>query len=281
MSEEAEEQSRSDAEIAKHYGLDPEVVGLEVKKQPKQATEPDDEPEELPDEPDQEPEDQSDQGEPDNGLDEKWDKRMQKYDQLLATLDREVQQLSQKPTEKQAERVEKAKGNLDKYMSEAEVDPYTAPREIAQEVLADRDRVERLMQEHEAMKRDLEEREAARASEVAQLRFAVDFPELKGRYTEFQQKTYESMVDDYGADEVQSMSPKVFGAIANERFMKFVDEAAPDEPKDEAPVKKSGAKKPKGSHIIKKQSGNSGKPDYDDPDAEMAKIRAAWGGGRA
>jgi len=216
---------------------------------------------------------QSDPPKPDTA--DLMDKELQRVQQLRATLEREVGKLEKNPSEAQADRVEKAKSKLDKYLEASDVDPYQGVTDIASEVQADRGRVERLLQEHEAMKRTMAEQNAQREAKMARLQFAVDYPGLAGRYQEFQQKAHEAVVEIFG-DRAYEMDPRDYGAVANKEFMSLVKSA-----KDETAVTEEKAKpvpkKPRGTHIIKKPSGNSAKPNVEDTAAEMAKIRAKWG----
>ena len=266
MSDEMEDESLKMAEQYFGSGSEETPDEPETEVQDEQEVE-----QELPETPDEEP--QSDPQKPDTA--ELMDKELQRVQQLRATLEREVDKLSKNPTEKQAERVEKAKSKLDKYIeSSVDVDPYQAATDIANEVQADRGRVERLLQEHEAMKRTMADQEAKREQKIARLQFAVDFPGLSGRYQEFQQKAHEAVVELFG-DRAYEMDSRDYGAVANREFMSLVQKAQDESAVEEKP--KSSAKKPRGTHIIKKPSGNSGKPGGMDPDAEMAKIRGKWG----
>lgn len=203
------------------------------------------------------------------------DKELQRVQQLRATLEREVEKLAKTPTEAQANRVEKAKSKLDKYLGETDVDPYSAPRDIAEEVMADRDRVERLLQENEAYRREVHERQAQLEAQNARLQFAVDYPELKGRYTEFAEKAHQALVDEIG-DEVYELRPQVYTRLAGKEFMRLVKEASGSVAAPTKPAVKDTAKTPKAATILNNKSGNSIKPP-EDPAVKAEALLARMG----
>lgn len=227
---------------------------------------------ELPDEPDEAP--QSDP-KPDKSA-EMWDKRMQKFDQLMATHERNMALVKEQPTEKNVAAAEKSQSKLQKYLSEEDVDPYRAPREIAEEVMADRTRVEKLLQDAEARDRWYAEQFGSLSAQNAALRFAVDYPNLKDRYSEFSDKAHEAMREEYGSD-INQMPDSVYYKLADKEFRRLVKEASGDSaasPKRAEIV--DSAKKPKAANIIKNKSGNSVKPP-ETPEARAESLIAKMG----
>jgi len=186
------------------------------------------------------------------------DKEVQKLQQLRATYEREIAKLSQAPTERQVERVEKAKTKLDKYLETQDVDPYQGVSDIAQEVMADRGRVEQLLQQYEADRRESEEREIRHQAELAEMRFTMDYPELKGQYSVIAQKANEALLDQLG-DTVNELNPEAYVKLANREFVRIAKEAAeaakPAQPEAEKPSIEDTAKKPKAAKIIPKNNG--------------------------
>lgn len=246
----------------KEEGFDMSILDPNYEPEPETAPEPEPEPEvdsgtevdEQVDEQTELPADDEPQSDPKQDL---IDKEVQRLQQLRATYEREIDKLQKNPSEKQVERVEKAKSKLEKFLGEADVDPYSAPREIAEEVLADRGRVEQLLQQFEAQQRAAAEREARQQAEMARLRFEVDHPELKGRYIEFANKVSESMLEEYGED-LRDMPENVYVKLANREFNRLIKEAAPKEekPKEDKPPADS-AKKPKATRPVKTKSGGT------------------------
>lgn len=197
---------------------------------------------------------QSDQKPEHNDL---MDKEVQKLQQLRATYEREIGKLQNAPTERQVERVEKAKTKLDKYLEATDVDPYQGVTDIAEEVMADRGRVEQVLQQFEAERRAAEEREIRRESEMAQMRFNMDFPELKGQYNDIAQKVNDSLMEQLG-DDLAELPPQAYVKLANREFMRLakdaVGQAKPVDVEPTPPIEDT-AKKPKAAKIIPKQNG--------------------------
>ena len=127
MSEEVEEFDMSLLDPKAEQPSEPEPVEDEVVDQV------DEEPKELP--AGKEP-----QSDPKPSTADLMDKEMQRLQQLRATYQREIEKLTEAPTERQVERVEKAKTKLDKYLETQDVDPYQGVTDIAEEVMADRGR---------------------------------------------------------------------------------------------------------------------------------------------
>jgi hypothetical protein len=183
------------------------------------------------------------------------DKEVQKLQQLRATYEREISKLGEAPTERQVERVEKAKTKLDKYLESSDVDPYQGVTDIASEVMADRGRVEQLLQQFDADRRASEEREIRREAEIAEMRFAMDYPELKGQYGQLAQKANEALLDQLGT-EVNELSPQAYVKLVNHQFVRLAKEAASQaKPKEPKASIKDTAKKPKAAKIINTKNG--------------------------
>ena len=184
------------------------------------------------------------------------DKEVQRLQQLRATYEREISKLGEAPTERQVERVEKAKTKLDKYLESSDVDPYQGVTDIASEVMADRGRVEQLLQQYDADRRASEEREIRREAEIAEMRFAMDYPDLKGQYGQLAQRANEALLDQLGT-EVNELSPQAYVKLVNHQFVRLAKEAAsqakPKEP-EKTPIKDT-AKKPKAAKIINTKNG--------------------------
>ena len=184
------------------------------------------------------------------------DKEVQRLQQLRATYEREISKLGEAPTERQVERVEKAKTKLDKYLESSDVDPYQGVTDIASEVMADRGRVEQLLQQYDADRRASEEREIRREAEIAEMRFAMDYPDLKGQYGQLATKANEALLDQLGT-EVNELSPQAYVKLVNHQFVRLAKEAAsqakPKEP-EKTPIKDT-AKKPKAAKIINTKNG--------------------------
>lgn len=184
------------------------------------------------------------------------DKEVQRLQQLRATYEREIADMQKNPSEKQVARVEKAKTKLDKYLESSDVDPYQGVTDIAGEVMADRGRVEQLLQQHEADRRAAEEREIRREAEMAEMRFTVDYPELRGQYRDIVQKANDSIVSKYSEQFIAELTSGGYIELANREFRKIAKEAAsqasPAEPK--APIKDT-AKKPKAAKIVNNKNG--------------------------
>lgn len=187
------------------------------------------------------------------------DKEVQKLQQLRATYEREIQRLGDAPTERQVERVEKAKSKLDKYLATSDVDPYQGVSDIAEEVMADRGVVEQLLQQYEADRRAAEEREIRHQAEMAEMRFAVDYPELRGQYRSFAQKANEALIEQLG-DSVSRLDGEAYTKLANREFMRLVKDATEASKQvDEQPAKqpiKDTAKKPKAAKIVTNKNGS-------------------------
>lgn len=204
----------------------------------------------------------------DNQHSQLMDKEVQKLQQLRATYEREIAALQDKPSERQVERVEKAKTKLDKYLDDKDVDPYQGVTDIAQEVMADRGKVEGLLQQYEADRKAADERAIRQESELAQMRFTMDFPELKGQYRSIQQKAHEALVGKLG-DVAQTIDAQSYVALVNAEFVDIAKreaEAAKPKTEPEAPEPKvkDTAKKPKATNIIKSQTGTKVAPPQSD-----------------
>lgn len=280
MSDEVKKAPSADAEAAKYFGLDLSTYREEPAEEEPQVevedeVEVEDAGDELPDEPveDAEP-DQSDEPEPKRP--DLMDKEVQRLQQLNATLEREVERMKEDKSDQQVKRVEKAKSKLDKYLNEKDIDPYEGVADLASEAKSTQESVNELLEANKAILQRLAESEARHRTEVAQMRFAVDHPSLAGRYTEFAQKAHEAVVELIG-DSAYSIEQAAYERLANKEFVRLVGEETKEPEVADAPARKP-VKKPKGSHIIKKKAGTPGKIDNDDPDAAMAKIRAAWDG---
>lgn len=234
--------------------LDPKA---EQAPEPEAVEEVEDEVDEVEDEQQELPEDDEPQSDPKPDHNDLMDKEVQKLQQLRATYEREISKLQQAPTERQVERVEKAKTKLDKYLESTDVDPYQGVTDIAEEVMADRGRVEQIIQQFEAERRAAEEREIRRESEMAQMRFNMDFPELKGQYNNLAQKANESLMEQLG-DDLSELPPQAYIKLANREFMRLAKEAVgqakPAGVESKTPIKDT-AKKPKAAKIIPKQNG--------------------------
>ncbi len=245
MSEEVEEFDMSLLDPKAEQPSEPEPVEDEVVDQV------DDEPTELPAE---EP-----QSDPKPSTSDLMDKEMQRLQQLRATYEREISKLSEAPTERQVERVEKAKNKLDKYLETQDVDPYQGVSDIAEEVMADRGRVEQLLQQFEATRRESEEREIRHQAELAEMRFTMDFPELKGQYSQIAQKANEALYEQLG-DTAEQLNPEAYMKLVNREFVRIAKDAAeaakPEQPEKVKNQIKDSAKKPKAANIIPNKNGS-------------------------
>lgn len=206
-------------------------------------------------------EEQSRQSDRSKVIADQTDKALQKLQQLTATYEREMRKFAEKPTERQAERVEKAKSKLDAIIeSGADVDPYKGIVDVADELRVDRGRQEALLQEFEAHRRATEERQAQLEAQNARLQFALEHPELKGRYQEFAQKAHEAVEEIFGESTYQ-LDPTVYLPLANREFARLVKEASGNVAADQKPAKASdSARTPKAATVLKTKSGNSVKP---------------------
>lgn len=186
------------------------------------------------------------------------DKEVQKLQQLRATYEREIAALQQAPTERQVERVEKAKTKLDKYLESTDVDPYQGVADIAEEVMADRGKVEQLLQQFEAQARAAEERAIRQEAELAQMRFTVDYPELRGQYSAIQQKAHDSLAEKLGTT-INTIDAESYVALVNAEFIDIAkreaEAAAAPAPPAPKPEIKDTAKKPKATNLVKSKSG--------------------------
>ena len=209
------------------------------------------------------------------------DKELQRIQQARATYEREIDKLQANPTEKQADRVEKAKGKLDSILEASvnDIDPYQGVSDVAGEVKADRDRVERLLQQQDADRKAYEERVARLEAQNAQMQFAMDYPDLRGRYNELAGKAHEALVESVG-DEVYELPAHTYTKLANREFMRLVKEASGNvaaSPEKEKKAISDTSKKPKAANIIKTKSGNSVKPP-EDREAAAEKLLQQMGG---
>ena len=241
--------------------LDPNAVEPAPEQEPEPAPEPEpeqvvdevveqeDEPRELPAE---EP-----QSDPKHA--ELIDKEVQKLQQLRATYEREIKKLGEAPTERQVERVEKAKTKLDKYLEAQDVDPYQGVTDIAEEVMADRGRVEQLLQQYEADRRAAEEREIRHQAEMAEMRFAMDYPELRGQYQSIATKAHEALLDSLG-DTANELNHEAYVKLVNREFVRLAKDAAeaskPAQPEAKKPPITDSAKKPKAAKIVSNKNGS-------------------------
>lgn len=196
------------------------------------------------------------------------DKQLQQFQQLTATLEKKLSDLPDdgNPTERQVKAVEKAKSKIDKYLDEADIDPYSAVPELTQEILSNKDASDSLLQEYEAKIQELEKRDMRREAEQAQIRFAVTYPELKGQYNTLVQKAY-----DGAAEEIQrlGLSPERMDAsdynnVVNAMFVDIAERESKAVKEKSSPDKKKSvkdsAKKPKATNIINPSKGNKEKP---------------------
>ena len=231
--------------------VEPEPVEDAVDEVDEPTELPEDEQAETPDEPQSDPR-----------RDDLIDKEVQRLQQLRATYEREIAKLGEAPTERQVERVEKAKTKLDKYLDSSDVDPYQGVTDIAGEVQADRSKVEQLLQQFEADRMASEEREIRREAEMAEMRFGMDYPELKGQYRQIAQKANEALLDQIG-DDVADLPPQTYVKLVNREFLRIANESAkatkPVAEKAKKPITDT-AKKPKAATIVTNKNGSKSEP---------------------
>lgn len=255
-------------EVEAHYGIGTSDGG----GQDEESSESDDKQAELPANEDVS---QSDQKQEKDKTAELWDKRLQKFDQLLATHERNVKRVQEHPTEKNVAEAEKSQSKLQKYINaNDDIDPYRAVPDLASEMMADRGRVERLSQDWEAKLRMLEERQAEIERREAASRFRSDFPAAAERYHELIQKASEAVAEEWGT-RINDMKDSIYGGLVNKELVRLAKQVQ-DESHQKADKATDTARKPRSAQPIKNKSGNSRRLDYDDPEAEMAKIRQKW-----
>jgi len=94
-------------------------------------------------------------------------------------------------------------------------------------------------------------------AELAELRFAGDYPELRGQYGSLAQKANEALVEQIG--DVSDLPPQAYIKLVNREFVRLAKEAGEgNKPKQEEPVKApiaDTAKKPKAAKIITNKNG--------------------------
>lgn len=233
-----------------------------------------DEQQELP------PDDDAGDSDPKPNKQDLIDKELQRIQQARATYEREIAALQKNPSEKQAERVEKARSRLDAILEAGDnVDPYRAATDLANEVKIDRDRFERMNQQFEAYQREMDERQAQLEAQNARLNFALDYPELRGRYTEFVQKAQQSVEEQLG-DAIGGLTAEAYVRLANRELVRMAKEASGggDKAKPKAEPIKDTAKKPKAATVLQTKSGNSVKPPVDRETLGEQLLRGLVGG---
>ncbi|MDB4261458.1 hypothetical protein N9878_01185 [bacterium] len=217
-----------------------------------------DEVDEVEDESKELPVDDAPQSDPKPDRSDLIDKEVQRLQQLRATYEREISKLGEAPTERQVERVEKAKTKLDKYLESADVDPYQGVADIASEVMADRGKVEQLLQQFEAERHAAEEREIRHEAEMAEMRFTMDYPDLKGQYRQIAQKANEALYEQIG-DDVADLTPQAYVKLVNREFLRIAKDAVqvskPVAEKAKKPITDT-AKKPKAATIVSNKNGS-------------------------
>ncbi len=234
-------------------------AGAEPEPTPEVEPVEDEQVDEVAEEPKELPADEEPESDPKPDHSDLMDKEVQKLQQLRATYEREIAKLASAPTERQVDRVEKAKSKLDKYLDDADVDPYKGVTDIASEVMADRGRVEQLLQQHEADRRDAEEREFRLSRRMAEMQFAMDFPELKGQYSALEHQANEALLEQLG-DTVADLNEEAYTKLANREFLRLakdaVEAAKPAEKEPEKAPIQDTAKTPKAAKIIQSKNGS-------------------------
>ena len=188
-------------------------------------------------------------------LSAEWDKRMQKFDQFFATVEKKQADHAANPSKETAAALEKAVSNLAKFQGRDadSIDPFTDVPELAGEV-------DKALQERDAKIAELQEQIKAAAgaqgmvqSELAEIRFDRQYPELAGKYGELTAKARE-YADSFVGGETGPAADKIWEKLANGHLEKLRQEALDAAKAAKSESVKEVVPKPKGTKTVSRSS---------------------------
>lgn len=184
------------------------------------------------------------------------------FNKRMETVVNALNRYNNNPTTQNQKGVEKAKSRLESMLESEDIDlePTKAIRELVSEFQSREQREDETSAQY---RRRMEQQDALinnLYSQVEQLRFENQYPELKGKYEELVNKTDRDMGDARQriANTTDPVAIELYNKLWGERFAENVKAAS--SPAEKTPDKstKSAVKKPKGTAPLKGAGSRSG-----------------------
>lgn len=240
--------------------VDDELMAMLDEDEQAEQESQDEEPQGNVDEGDDEDESSEPEPQPEPSKPHDPDKGLQKLQQELGNLRREMEEL-RRPREEPRPEPDPAPTELDKLVnaSDDEVDPYAASKALARELKAVREELAQERAGREWLSTGFQSTRAEMEQQRAEQLFRKTYPDFEGEYADVQAKAYEYLGNEYPGVDWSQVPAQLFSKHAKEAVDHVVGSMSPKPQADPAlsdkpPKKAAGTNVKRGAPVKQKSN---------------------------